>query len=229
MLGGVEDENANLMHHILQQMAWGGMPQEYYVFNTGGVGADTNEEASGPRYKNIPRDLTLTLQEALLRDAVRFEYDGTLRSEVAVSVVNHRGEDVLDLRNEWLPRGIYGEAEYAGRVIQLLRRRYYGRDAQDKAGILRYTKVTDAIIDLADIPLPQNERELTWLLSFYWHVHQTYESLTELARHRNQGHRPLPHLLRALQRIYESASAQGLELPPDGRIALRALGIRGED
>ena len=226
---GLEDENANLMHHILQQMAWGGMPQEYYVFNTGGVGADTNEEASGPRYKNIPRDLTLTLQEALLRDAVRFEYDGTLRSEVAVSVVNHRGEDVLDLRNEWLPRGIYGEAEYAGRVIQLLRRRYYGRDAQDKAGILRYTKVTDAIIDLADIPLPQNERELTWLLSFYWHVHQTYESLTELARHRNQGHRPLPHLLRALQRIYESASAQGLELPPDGRSALRALGIRGED
>ena len=24
------------------------MPQHYYVFNTGGVGADTNEEASGP-------------------------------------------------------------------------------------------------------------------------------------------------------------------------------------
>ena len=226
---GLEDENANLMHHILQQMAWGGMPQAYYVFNTGGVGADTNEEASGPRYKNIPRELTLMLQEALLRDAVRFEYDGTLRSEVAVSVVNQRGEEVLDLRNEWLPRRIYGEAEYASRVIQLLRRRYYGRDAQDKAGILRYTRVTDALIDLADIPLPQNERELTWLLSFYWHVDQTYDSLTELARHRGQGHRPLTHLLRALQRIYEAASAQGLELPHDGRSVLRTLGIRGED
>ena len=224
---GLEDENANLMHHILQQMAWGGMPQEYYVFNTGGVGADTNEEARGPRYKNIPRDLTLTLQEALLRDAVRFEYDGTLRSEVAVAVVNHRGEEVLDLRIEWLPREIYGEAEYARRVIQLLRRRYYGRDGQDKAGILRYTKVTDALIDLADIPAPKNERELTWLLSFYWHVDQTYDSLTELTQHRDQGQRPLTHLLRALQQIYEAASAQGLELPPDGLSALPALGIRG--
>ena len=35
---GLEDENANLMYHILQQLAWGGMPQEYYVFNTGGIG-----------------------------------------------------------------------------------------------------------------------------------------------------------------------------------------------
>jgi hypothetical protein len=205
------------------------MPQEYYVFNTGGVGADTNEEASGPSYKNIPRDLTLTLQEALLRDAVKFEYDGTLRSEVAVSVVNHRGEEVLDLRNKWLPREIYGEAEYARRVLQLLRRRYYGRSGQDKAGILRYTKVTDALFDLADIPAPNNERELTWLLSFYWHVDQAYDSLTELARARGQGHRPLPHLLTAIQWKYEAASAEGFELPPDGRSALRVLGIRGED
>ena len=40
------------------------------------------------------------------------------------------------------------------------RRRYYSRDAQDKAGILRYTKVTDNILDIADIPPPTNEREL---------------------------------------------------------------------
>ena len=225
---GLEDENANLMHHILRQMAWGGMPQEYYVFNTGGVGADTNEEASGPRYKKIPRDLTLMLQEALLRDAVRFEYDGALRSEVAVAVVNHRDEEVLDLRNDWLPREIYGEAEYTGRVLQLRRRRYYGQDAEDRAGILRYTRVTDALIDFADIPVPRNERELAWLLSFCWHVDQTYDSLTELARHRGQGQRPLPHILRALQQMYEAASARGLELPPDGRSALRSLGIPGK-
>ncbi len=128
-----------------------------------------------------------------------------------------------------MPREIYGEAEYTRRVIQLLRRRYYGRDAQDKAGILRYTKVTDAMIDLADIPAPKNERELTWLLSFYWHVDQAYDSLTELARHRAQGHSPLPHLLRAIQRIYEAASAQGLELTADCESALRALGFRGDD
>ena len=51
---GLEDENANLMYHILQQLAWGGMPQEYYVFNTGGIGADTNEEASGRQLSKNP-------------------------------------------------------------------------------------------------------------------------------------------------------------------------------
>ena len=222
---GLEDENANLMHHILQQMAAGGMPQEYYVFNTGGIGADADEEASGPLYKKIPKDLTLTLQEALLRDAVRFEYDGTLRSQVAVAVINPMGDEVLDLRKEWLPREVYGQADYVRRVTHLLRRRYYGRDAEDRAGILRYTKVTDAVIDLADIPPPRNERELAWLMSFYWHVDSTYDSVTELAGHRGQGRRPLPHLLRSLQQIYEAASTRGLELPTDARGALRALGL----
>ena len=31
-------------------------------------------------------------------------------------------------------------------------RRYYGQDSGDKAGILRYTKVTDTLIDLTDVP-----------------------------------------------------------------------------
>ena len=219
----------DLMHHILQQMTWGGMPQEYYVFNTGGIGADTDEEASGPLYKKIPKDLTLMLQEALLRDAVKFEYDGTLRSEVAVAVVNPAGDEVLDLRKDWLPREVYGQADYVRRVTHLLRRRYYGRDAEDKAGILRYTKVTDAVIDLSDIPPPSNEREFAWLLSFYWHVDSAFDSVTELAEHRGQGRRPLPHVLRSLQQIYEAASARGLELPADGQGALRALGLRVEE
>ena len=225
---GLENENANLMHHILQQMAWGGMPQEFYVFNTGGVGADSDEEASGALYKKISKDLTLTLQEALLRDAVKFEFDGTLRSDVAVAVVNSQGDEVLNLREDWLPSEIYGRADYTKRVTQLLRRRYYGLDATDKAGILRYTKVSDAVIDLADIPPPQNERELTWLLSYYWHVGSACNSAVELAQARGQGRSPLPHILRSLQRIYETASAHGLDVPAEGRDALRTLGFRIE-
>jgi len=88
---GKEDENANLLYHILQQLSWNGMPQNYYVFNTGGVGADGNEAARGADYKKIPRELILMLQEALLRDAVRFEYDSTMRAEVAVAVLNLAG------------------------------------------------------------------------------------------------------------------------------------------
>ena len=149
---GLEDENANLLYFILQQMSWGGMPQDYFVFNTGGIGSDNNEEASGPNYKKITKELTLMLQEALIRDAVKFEYDSALRSEIGVAIVNDRGEEVVDLRQDWLPRNIYGEAEYTRRVEDLRRRRYYGRDASDKAGILRYTKVTEGLIDLAAQP-----------------------------------------------------------------------------
>ena len=222
---GLEDENANLMYHILQQLAWGGLPQEYYVFNTGGIGADSNEEASGPRYKKIPRELTLLLQEALLRDAVKFEYDPILRSEVGVAVVDGRGAEVVDLRPEWLPREIYGEADYTRRVVELRRRRYYGQNAADKAGILRYTKVNSALIDLADVPPPADERELAWLLSFFWKVDQAANSLPELARQIGTGQRPLTHLLRALQDKYNAGLAQGLTLSPEGRDALTAAGL----
>jgi hypothetical protein len=222
---GLEDENANVMHYILQQMQQGGQPQHYYVFNTGGVGADTNDEASGPKYRKIPRELTLTLQEALLRQAVKFEYDAVLGSNIAVAVVNKQGEEVLDLRKEWLPTNIYGEEEYSRRVLQLRHRRYYGLDAQDKAGILRYTKVTEALIDLGDIPDPSNERELAWLLSFYWKVDQAYNSLPELAKHLGEGHPPMPHLLRSLYQKYLAGLANGLELSTDGRWALEDLGI----
>ncbi|MFQ6026373.1 MAG: hypothetical protein ACE5Q6_02535 [Dehalococcoidia bacterium] len=222
---GLEDENANLMQHILQQMSWGGLPQEYYVFNTGGVGADTNDEASGEHYKKIPRELTLMLQEALLRGAVKFEYDATLRSEVAVAIINRRGEEVVDLRQDWLPRKIYGQAEYTRRVVELRRRRYYGKDAEDKAGILRYTKVNTALIDVADIPPPNNERELAWLLSFYWHLDQAYNTLADVVEHLDEGQRPQRHILRAVENMYQAGISQGLDLTDSGRSQLSALAL----
>ena len=220
---GLEDENANLMYDILQEMARGGLPQEHYVFNTGGVGADTNEEASGLKYRKITKELTLMLQEALLRGAVKFEHDATLGSDIAVAIVNPQGEEVLDLRTEWLPRSIYGDVEYNDRIAQLKQRRYYGRDSEDKAGILRYTKVTNQVFDLADIPLPGNERELAWLLSFYWKVDQAYSSLPELARHLGEGQLPATDDMQALREKYEAGQSHGLELPHDSQGALHDL------
>jgi hypothetical protein len=222
---GLEDDNANLMYSIFQDMERGGLQQEFYAFNTGGVGADSNEEASGQKYRKIPRELTLMLQEALLREAVKFEYDTALGSEIGAAIVNQRGEEVVDLRPEWLPIGIYGRKEYTGRILELSRRRYYSRDPEDKAGILRYTKVVDDIIELDDIPPPGNERELAWLLSFYWHVDQAYNSLSMLVQHQKEGRRPGPDLLRAIQKKYEVGLSQGLKLPPDSLRALKKLGI----
>ena len=223
---GLEDENANLLYHVLQQLAWGGMPQEYYAFNTGGVGADTNDEAAGSHYLNIPRELTMMLQEALLRDAVKFEYDSALRSEVAVAVMGHDGNEVVDLREKWLPVNIYGEANYTERMVELMRRRYYGRDQQDKAGILRYTKVVNTILDITDIPAPTDERELSWILSFYWSLDQAYGTLAEVARHRNQGMRPVEYQLRELQRKYRDGVGMGLSLSADAGQHLATLGLR---
>ena len=222
---GLEDDNANLMYHILQELERGGLPQEYYVFNTGGVGADANDEASGRWYKKIPRELTLTLQEALLREAVKFEHDSALGSDIAVAVVDHQGQKVLDLRSEWLPKEIYGEQEYTKRIEELSRRRYYSRDADDKAGILRYTKVVNDLYDIRDIPTPNTERELAWLLSFYWNVDQAYNSLSELFLHRDEGRRPEASVVEQLQKIYEAGVAQGLKLDGEGRKVLHDLGI----
>ena len=222
---GLEDENANLMYYILQQMERGGLPHSYYVFNTGGVGADSNEQATGDKYKKIPRELTLMLQEAVLREAVKFQYDASLGSEVAVAIVNEAGNEIMDLRKDWLPINIYGEADYTERVTQLRRRRYYGLDSSDKAGILRYTKVTDTLMDLSDIPEPQNERELAWLLSFSWNVDEAYNSLKELSEHLSEGYKPIPHLLRELRSKYESGLQSGLEISSTGQTTLSQLGL----
>jgi ATP-dependent phosphoenolpyruvate carboxykinase len=225
---GLEDENANALLRILQSLERGGLPQEYYMFNTGGVGAEANQEASGPRYKKISRELTLTLQEALLRGAARFEYDETLGVDVAVSIENANGQQVMDLRQEWLPSTIYGVAEYAERVKALKRRRYYGDNAEDKAGILRYTKATDAIFDFDDIPAPSGERELACLVSFYWHVDQAYPGLTELVQHLGEGEMPAPHLMHQLQEKYESGVAEGLSLTAESTGLLEALGLSAQ-
>jgi hypothetical protein len=222
---GLEDDNANLMYHILLELERGGLPQEYYVFNTGGVGADTNDEASGRLYKKIPRELTLMLQEALLREAVKFEHESALDSDIAVAIVDHQGQNVLDLRSEWLPKDIYGEQEYTKRIVELIRRRYYSWNADDKAGILRYTKVANYLYDLRDIPVPSSERELAWLLSFYWSVDQAYNSLRELYLHRGEGIRPEASVVEQLQKIYEAGVGQGLKLNGEGRKALQDLGI----
>ena len=225
---GLEDENANLLYHVLQQLSWGGMPQQYYAFNTGGVGADSNEEASGSRYLKIPRELTMLLQEALLRNAVKFQYDGVLRSEVAVAVLDADGNEVVDLREKWLPINIYGEEDYASRVRELMHRRYYGRDQQDKAGILRYTKVVNTVLDITDVPAPSNERELAWLLSFYWSLDQAYETLDETAAHRGEGMRPVAYQLNELQSKYREGLQSGLPVDAASRQHLVGLGLTAE-
>ena len=223
---GLEDDNANLMLDILHTMAKGGMPQHYYVFNTGGVGADTNEQAFGPRYKKIPRELTLMLQEALLRGAVKFEQDTVLRSDVAVGIMDSAGKMVLDIREAWLPRYIYGEDDYTSRIVELTYRRYYGGNAKDKAGILRYTKVSNALHDLTDIPAPRNERELAALMSFYWGADQAYETLPELAAHLGEGSKPEAGYLQGLQDSYQRGMALGLVLPNAAKKLLPALGLQ---
>jgi hypothetical protein len=222
---GLEDDNPNLMRHILQQMERGGQQHEYYVFNTGGIGAETNDAASGPRYRKIPRELTLMLQEAALREAVQFEYDTVLGCDVAVAIADASGRKLLDLTEEWLPASIYGHDEYAERVGLLRRKRFYGDNSGDRSGMLRYTKVSDALIDIRDIPVPTSERELAWLLSFYWHVDHAYDNLAELADHRHEGMRPPPHILRSLQDTFDAMRRRGQEVSPRALNAAAALGL----
>ena len=222
---GLEDENANNLYTIVKKIEEGGLSQQYFVFNTGGVGADTNDQASGANYKKIPRELTLMLQEALLRDAVKFEYEDLLGSDLAVAVVDEAGNEVVDLRNEWLPKNIYGEKDYSQRITELSRRRFYGESQEDKAGILRYTKVVNRLYDLSDIPVPANERELAWLLSFFWNVDQAYETLAELRAHVSEGNAPVTDVLKKLQDMYAQATENGLSLDGAAAAALSSLGF----
>ena len=222
---GLEDENANNLYAIVKKIEEGGLSQQYFVFNTGGVGADTNDQASGANYKKIPRELTLMLQEALLRDAVKFEYEDLLGSDLAVAIVDEAGNEVVDLRNEWLPKNIYGEKDYSQRITELSRRRFYGESQEDKAGILRYTKVVNRLYDLSDIPVPANERELAWLLSFFWNVDQAYETLAELRAHVSEGDAPVADVLKNLQDMYAQATGNGLSLDGAPAAALSSLGF----
>ncbi len=209
---GLEDDNANLLFDILSDLAKSGIEQEYYMFNTGGLGADTADEAKGALYKKISREVTLGLQEAVLRQAVRFEREPISGSEVAVAIANKKGEVVMDLRKEWLPSSIYPAADYKRRVEELGHQRYYGRNQQDKAGILRYTKVRDEIMDLNDIPAPTSDRELAWLLSFYWHLDQAYATTAEAATHKSEGKDPSAATAKALQAKADAGKKAGLKV-----------------
>ena len=222
---GLEDENANNLHKILKTIEEGGLNQEYFVFNTGGVGADTNDQASGTLYKKIPRELTLMLQEALLRDAVKFEHEPQLGSDIAVAIVDALGNEVINLREDWLPTNIYGADDYARRITELSRRRFYGMNEEDKAGILRYTKVVNELYDLSDIPIPENERELTWLLSFFWNVDQAYNNIADLDAHKEEGIAPSEDIKQKLQAMYRSASPNGIILPHEAISSLESLGL----
>ena len=109
-----------------------------------------------------------------------------------------------------------------------MHRRYYGRDQQDKAGILRYTKVVNTVLDVSDLPAPANERELAWLLSFYWSLDQAYETLAETAAHRAEGMRPVAYQLNELQRRYRDGLQSGLSIDAAGQQQLVELGLRAE-
>ena len=224
---GLEDENANQMYSILQDGIKAGLNQEYYMFNTGGIGSDGNQQASGPLYKKITRELTLMLQEAVLRGAVRFEHDDALGVEIAVAIVDPDGRDVLDLRQEWSAREIYGEKEYLTRVLALKRKRYYGENSQDKAGILRYTKAHNQIFDIEDIPDPSDERELCWLVSFYWNLDQAYDSLKELCQHLPEGSDPEELIITKIGTMYQRGEAIGPTMDDAAVTDLRRLGLIG--
>jgi len=167
----------------------------------------------------------LMLQEALVRGAVKFEYDAILGSEVAVAIVDAAGTEIVDLREEWLPRYIYGDSEYERRVNDLKVRRYYGRNSEDKAGILRYTKVANHIYDFDDIPLPSDERQLAWLLSFYWGVDVPQNDMAALGYVTNQGSDPGPEVKDQLTALLKQAQAAGLHVEPTWTSKLRSLGI----
>jgi hypothetical protein len=166
------------------------------------------------------------VQEALLRDAVKFQYESHLGSDIAVAIVDKSGNEVLDLRTDWLPENIYGAEEYSKRITELSRRRFYGENSEDKAGILRYTKVLNGLYDLSDIPVPKNERELTWLLSFFWNVDQAYDTLADLDAHQTEGNAPDAAVSESLQGMYAQATASGLSLPSSASAALASLGLR---
>jgi len=143
-----------------------------------------------------------------------------------VAIVDHGGTEVTDLRNDWLAKNIYGASEYANRMTGISQRRYYSRNAEDKAGILRYTKVDDEVYDLSDIPAPTDERELAWLMSFYWNVDQAYNSLSDLTEHLQQGRRPQDRTLADLQAMYAAGVGRGLALSADSQGLLLTLGLK---
>ena len=77
------------------------------------------------------------------------------------------------------------------------------------------------LYDLSDIPIPNNERELTWLLSFYWNVDQPYDTLADLEAHLNEGTQPDTAVSQKLEEMFR---ASGVRVSSSGP-ALSALGV----
>ncbi len=216
---GLEDDNANYLYQILKDIDKGNFPQYFYVFNTGGIGADNNNESSGPNYKKIPRELTLMLQEALLRNAVKFQFDNILNSEIAVAIIDTEGKEVFDLRNEWLPSNIYGSKDYEQRVNSLKIDRYYGDNNSEKSGILRYTKTNNFIIDPDDIPTPANEKEFSMLLSFFWSLNNRTLSIKEFVSEssKQKAVKPEDIILYKLQNLYKNALKSNIHFSAENK------------
>ena len=148
-----------------------------------------------------------------------------LGSDIAVAIVDALGNEVINLREDWLPANIYGADDYARRITELSRRRFYGMNEEDKAGILRYTKVVNELYDLSDIPIPENERELTWLLSFFWNVDQAYNNIADLVAHKEEGIALDANTMQKLNDMYRSASANGINLSNEAISSLGSLGL----
>ena len=211
---GLEDDNANYLYKILNEIDKGKLPQFFYVFNTGGVGADNNNQSSGTNYKKIPRELTLMLQEALLRDALKFEFDNILNSDIAVAIIDSNGKEVFNLRDKWIPSNIYSKKDYRLRINNLKRNRYYGNNNSEKPGILRYTKTNNLILDLNDIPPPNDEKDLSNLLSFFWSLNNRISTIKEfnIEASRQKSNKPDFNTLEKIRNIYKDSCISGLTL-----------------
>ena len=90
---------------------------------------------------------------------------------------------------------------------------------------MRYTKVVNELYDLTDIPIPNNERELTWLISFFWGVDRAYDSIADLDAHKNEGSVPDALTTQKLKGMYEEAAGKGLRLPSAASAQLESLGL----
>ena len=72
------------------------------------------------------------------------------------------------------------------------------------------------------VPMPGNERELAWLLSFYWNVDQAYNTLPELSGRLGEGSRPSGATLSALGAKYR---ASGVQISSEGAAELGKVGL----
>ena len=165
------------------------------------------------------------LQESILREAVKFEFDRELGADVAVAIVDDSGNELIDFRGEWIPSYIYDDAEYSRRISESKYKRYYGESPEDKSGILRYTKVISSVFDWDDVPAPRDVRELTVLASFIWKVDQGYSDLQTLVSHLEEGKTPDPEDLSTLDEKFQQGIAGHLILSEDDRKWLPGIGL----